>query len=36
MAYGDPTRWREVARNNAIQDPRRLEPGRQIIVPRLR
>jgi hypothetical protein len=36
MAYSDPTRWREIARSNGIQDPRRLEPGRQIVVPRLR
>jgi hypothetical protein len=36
MAYTDPTRWREIARENGIQDPRRLEPGRELLVPRLR
>ncbi|HVO01313.1 MAG TPA: LysM peptidoglycan-binding domain-containing protein [Candidatus Cybelea sp.] len=36
VAYGDPTQWREVARNNAIQDPRVLAPGRELDLPRLR
>jgi hypothetical protein len=36
LAYNDPTRWREIARNNGIQDPRRLEPGRELLLPRLR
>jgi hypothetical protein len=34
--YRDPGRWREIARENGIQDPRRLEPGRELLVPRLR
>jgi hypothetical protein len=35
-AYGDPARWREIAAVNRIDDPRRLEPGRVLRVPRLR
>jgi Contractile injection system tube protein/LysM domain len=34
--YRDPARWREIARANRILDPRRLEPGRVLTVPRLR
>lgn len=36
MAYGDSAQWREIARANGIGDPRRLAPGRDLIVPRLR
>jgi hypothetical protein len=36
LAYNDPTRWRAIARHNAIQDPRRLEPGQVLNLPRLR
>jgi hypothetical protein len=36
MAYGDSTQWREIARGNNIQDPRRLAPGQDLVVPRLR
>ncbi|WP_419694215.1 LysM peptidoglycan-binding domain-containing protein [Mesorhizobium muleiense] len=36
MAYGDGTQWREIARSNGIQDPRRLQPGLDLVVPRLR
>lgn len=36
LAYNDPFQWREVARNNGIEDPRRLEPGQVLILPRLR
>lgn len=32
-AYGDPTRWREIARANAIDDPLVLERGRALVVP---
>ena len=34
--YRDPARWRDVARANAIQDPRFLEPGTVLLIPRLR
>ncbi len=33
--YRDPTRWREIARANAIRDPRRLEPGVVLSIPKL-
>ena len=33
--YRDPASWRELARANGILDPRRLEPGRLLSVPRL-
>jgi nucleoid-associated protein YgaU len=36
LAYNDPTQWREVARNNGIEDPRSLEPGRVLNIPRLK
>lgn len=36
MAYGDGSKWREIARSNGIQDPRRLDPGLELVVPRLR
>ena len=35
-AYDDPGRWREIARGNGISDPRQLEPGRVLTIPRLR
>lgn len=34
--YSDAGLWREIARANNIQDPRRLSPGRVLILPRLR
>jgi hypothetical protein len=34
--YQEPARWREIARANDIDDPRRLEPGRELAIPRLR
>jgi hypothetical protein len=34
-AYGDPTRWREIAQANAIEDPLRLQRGRALAVPHL-
>ncbi len=33
--YQDPSRWREIARANDIRDPRRLDPGRQLLIPRI-
>ena len=36
LAYNDVTQWREVARNNNIEDPRSLEPGQVLTLPRLR
>lgn len=33
--YQDPARWREIARLNDIRDPRRLEPGQLLLVPRI-
>lgn len=36
LAYNDVTQWREIARNNNIEDPRRLELGRVLNLPRLR
>ena len=33
LYYQDSTSWRNIADANAIDDPRRLLPGRQIIVP---
>ena len=35
-AYGDPALWREIANANHIDDPRRLEPGCVLRVPRLK
>jgi hypothetical protein len=32
--YADPTRWRSLARANGIEDPRRLMPGKVLIIPR--
>jgi nucleoid-associated protein YgaU len=36
QAFGDPRLWREIARNNDIDDPRRVEPGQTLSIPRLR
>jgi hypothetical protein len=36
LAYNDPTLWREIARHNGIQDPRRLAPGQVVNLPKLR
>jgi hypothetical protein len=33
--YRDCTRWRDIARANAITDPRSLAPGRVLAIPRL-
>jgi hypothetical protein len=35
-AFADPRLWREIAKNNGIADPRRVEPGRTLNIPRLR
>jgi hypothetical protein len=34
--YRDPTQWRPIAQANDIQDPRRVAPGRNLLIPRLR
>jgi hypothetical protein len=34
--YQEPARWRDIARANAIDDPRMLEPGRELAIPALR
>ena len=34
--YRDPAVWRNIARANSIRDPRRLQPGRVLNLPRLR
>ena len=34
-SFGDPAPWREIARANGITDPRTLEPGQVITIPRL-
>jgi hypothetical protein len=34
-AYRDPARWRDIARRNGITDPRRLDPGRLLLLPRI-
>jgi hypothetical protein len=34
-AYGDPAAWRDIARANGISDPRSLEPGTVLTIPRL-
>jgi hypothetical protein len=36
QCYRDATVWREIARANQIRDPRRLEPGRVLRIPKLR
>jgi hypothetical protein len=32
--YNDPTVWRDIAIQNQIHDPRRLEPGQELTLPR--
>ena len=34
-AYGDPSRWRDIAAANAIDDPRTLELGAVLVIPRV-
>jgi hypothetical protein len=36
QVYRDPSRWREIALRNDIKDPRAIEPGAELLVPRLR
>lgn len=36
VVFKDPTLWREIARENGIKDPRTLEPGRVLSLPKLR
>lgn len=33
--FSDPARWRDIARANDIRDPRRIDPGRLLLVPRI-
>jgi len=33
--YGDPSNWRPIADANDLDDPRRLEPGRLLVIPAL-
>ncbi len=33
--YNDAARWRDIARENGIDDPRALAPGRVLVIPRL-
>lgn len=33
--YQDPARWRDIARRNGITDPRRLDPGQVLLLPRI-
>ena len=33
--YQDPSRWRDIARANGIRDPRKLDPGQLLLVPRI-
>jgi nucleoid-associated protein YgaU len=35
LAYNDPSAWREIAKHNRIDDPRQLEPGQVLILPKL-
>lgn len=35
QAYGDPAEWRAIASANAISDPRTVQPGMVITIPRL-
>jgi LysM repeat protein len=35
QSYGDPTHWREIATANGISDPRTLDPGLVLTIPRL-
>ena len=34
-AYGDPRLWRAIALRNGVADPRVLEPGKRLMIPRL-
>jgi hypothetical protein len=36
VAKRDPSFWRDIARANGVKDPRRLEPGEVITIPKLR
>jgi nucleoid-associated protein YgaU len=31
--YGDPAAWRDIARANGIDDPMRLAPGTELLLP---
>ncbi|MBZ5681029.1 MAG: LysM peptidoglycan-binding domain-containing protein [Acidobacteriia bacterium] len=34
--YKDPRKWRSIAQANGLEDPRQLEPGRQLVIPAIR
>jgi hypothetical protein len=34
--YKDPRKWRAIAQANGLEDPRQLEPGKQLVVPAIR
>lgn len=34
--YQEPANWRDIARANGIDDPRSVDPGRELAIPRLR
>jgi hypothetical protein len=36
QVFGDPSRWREIARANDVVDPRRIRPGDALRIPKLR
>ena len=33
--YDDPSLWRKIAESNGIDDPRRVEPGRVLLIPKV-
>ena len=33
--YGNPKMWRPIALANSVSDPRRLQPGMRLVIPRL-
>lgn len=33
--YGDPQLWRKIAERNDIENPRTLEPGRELAIPKV-
>lgn len=34
--YKDPTKWRQIADANGMDDPRHLEPGQHLVIPAIR
>jgi hypothetical protein len=35
QVYGDPAKWRPIARTNRIENPRKLKPGIRLVIPKL-